>query len=376
MSKALQRFKTDYPGVFYIEGKGTLGTTERIYYIRYYLDGKTIEEKAGRAVRDNMTPSKASKIRALRIDKKQLPNKQRRAVSRQKAIEKQWTFQELYDAYSLHRPGKKSIEADQIRFNKHLRPFISNKTPVQINPSDVQAIRSAAENAGLSAQTVRHILALMMRLSNYGADTGLCPGLGFKIKLPKLNNIKDDSLSDEQVKTLMASIEADEDQTTGRMMKLALFTGMRRGEILSLMWCDVDLLHGIISLKNTKSGIDKTIPMNQHARAVFEDQKQINSMGHVFPGENGNQLKYLSRTATRRIMRRAGIPDSTRPMHSLRHSMASVLAASGDVSMFELSKLLTHSKIAMSERYAHLREAALQEAAEKTDKIFDKILNS
>ena len=81
------RHKTDYPGVWFIEGKTlpnkrtkTTLETEKIYYIAYRKEGgKLIEEKAGRQFSDNMTPAKASEIRALRKKGKQDSNTERRA---------------------------------------------------------------------------------------------------------------------------------------------------------------------------------------------------------------------------------------------------------------------------------------------------------
>ena len=63
------RMKTNYPGVFYriAQRKGRPGE-ERIYYIVFKQDGKVIEEKVGRQYADDMTPARASGIRAERIE--------------------------------------------------------------------------------------------------------------------------------------------------------------------------------------------------------------------------------------------------------------------------------------------------------------------
>ena len=59
-----ERFKTDYRGVFYVIGTSVRGKPERIYHIRYWREGRYFEETAGRQFRDDMTPAKASRIRA------------------------------------------------------------------------------------------------------------------------------------------------------------------------------------------------------------------------------------------------------------------------------------------------------------------------
>jgi len=77
-----ERFKTKYPGVYWIEGTDTRGHLEKIYYIAYRKDGKLIEEKAGRQHRDAMTPAKAANKRARRIEGKELSNKERREAEK------------------------------------------------------------------------------------------------------------------------------------------------------------------------------------------------------------------------------------------------------------------------------------------------------
>ena len=81
----MRRLKTDYVGVYYIMGTaiGT-GKPERIYYVLYRRDGKLIEEKAGRQFSDAMTPAKASRMRAERIEGKSLSNKARREETKRR----------------------------------------------------------------------------------------------------------------------------------------------------------------------------------------------------------------------------------------------------------------------------------------------------
>ena len=76
---AQKRHKTKYPGVYYIVGKHvTKDKEEKIYYIYYRKKGKIITEKAGRQFKDAMTPAKASNIRTLRVEGKELTNKEQR----------------------------------------------------------------------------------------------------------------------------------------------------------------------------------------------------------------------------------------------------------------------------------------------------------
>ena len=65
-----------------------------------------------------------------------------------------------------------------------------------------------------------------------------------------------------------------------------------------------------------------------------------------------------------RIKTRADLPTDFRPLHGLRHAYASMLASSGKVDMYTLQKLLTHKHPSMTQRYAHLRDETLKQAAD------------
>ena len=75
-----ERHKTSYPGVYWIEGTDpATAKPEKVYYIVYRnREGKLVEEKAGRQNKDDMTPARASKIRARRIHGDELSNEERR----------------------------------------------------------------------------------------------------------------------------------------------------------------------------------------------------------------------------------------------------------------------------------------------------------
>ena len=77
----------------------------------------------------------------------------------------------------------------------------------------------------------------------------------------------------------------------------------------------------------------------------------------------------------KRVREKAGLPESFRPLHGLRHSFASWLASSGQVSMYELQKLLTHSSPQMTQRYAHLHDDALRKASGVAATLFSAAKN-
>jgi Site-specific recombinase XerD len=154
------------------------------------------------------------------------------------------------------------------------------------------------------------------------------------------------------------------------MMKMALYSGMRRGELFKLKWDDVSFDTGFIWIRDPKGGKDQKIPMNDMARGVLESIARTKST-YVFPGQDGEKRVTLGRSGTR-IREAAGLPKNFRPMHGLRHAYASMLASSGNVDMYVLQKLMTHKSPQMTQRYAHLRDEALKNGAGQIDDIFKK----
>ena len=109
---------------------------------------------------------------------------------------------------------------------------------------------------------MKHVMALLVRIVNYGARLGLCPGLSFKPPTVRVNNLKTEDLSPEQLAALMEAINQDHDEQARNFMRLALCTGMRRGELFQLQWQDVDFERGYITIRGPKGGRDQIIPLN------------------------------------------------------------------------------------------------------------------
>jgi integrase len=167
------------------------------------------------------------------------------------------------------------------------------------------------------------------------------------------------------------------------IMRLALFTGMRRGEMFKLKWNDIDFQRGFISIRNPKGGVSQKIPLNEQARHVLENhpktevtrnnKKEISE--YVFLRPDGEPFTDIRRRINP-IKEAAGLPADFRPLHGLRHTYASMLASSGKVDLYTLQKLLTHKSPIMTQRYAHLRDEALRNASTLAGEIIDAAMKT
>jgi integrase len=361
-----ERFKTKYPGVFYVlSDQG-----EKLFRIRYRKDSKSIEENAGHQIKNDMTAAKAATIRAERIKGHKPSNQEKREAVQAK--ESRWTIDKLWEEYKRQKTVFKGKVPDENRYLNYIKPSFENKEPKDIIPLDVDRVRLSMFKKKLSPQTVKLTLALLRRICNFGYRKRLSGPLSFSIEIPKVNNIKTEDLTTEQLTALLKAIEADKHPQAGDMMLLALYTGMRRGEMFRLKWEHVDLKKGFINLVDPKGGMDQPIPLNDSARKLFEAIDETSE--YVFPGLKGKQRVEIHK-AVNAIRDSAGLPKSFRALHGLRHVYASMLASSGQVDLFTLQRLLTHKSPQMTQRYVHLRDEALKRASDLAGTLIEKIVN-
>jgi integrase len=367
--RKLERIKTGYKGVFYYNVPSpATGKPERIYYIRYRRDGKEVEEPCGRQYQDDMTPARANQIRVEKMTGRKLSRKEARI----EAAAVKWTIARLWQEYIGPKPDTKGFRVDRYRYQKFLQATFGAKEPQDLSQIMVHRLRISLSKT-LSAKTVKNVLELLERIVNFGVKKGLCPGLGFKIEFPKVHNVRTEDLTPEQLSNLMAALDEDHDIQAANLMRMALLTGMRRGELFKLQWQDVDFDRGFIHIRTPKGGKDQTIPLNQAAREVLEHHPKSDSP-FVFPGRGGKQRTEIRRPIDR-IRKAAGLPKDFRPLHGLRHTYASMLASSGQVDLYTLQKLLTHKTGAMTQRYAHLRDDTLRRASDLAGDLVNQAMN-
>ncbi|MDZ4328227.1 MAG: site-specific integrase [Pseudomonas sp.] len=139
------------------------------------------------------------------------------------------------------------------------------------------------------------------------------------------------------------------------LVLLAINTGLRRGELLSLRWADVDLDGKLLTVRaeQAKSGRQRHVPLNAEAHAVLHSWKQQgNGDAQIFQPVD-------VKTAWNSLMRKAGVADFR--FHDLRHTFASKLVTKG-VDLNTVRELLGHGDIKMTLRYAHLAPAHIAAA--------------
>lgn len=156
---------------------------------------------------------------------------------------------------------------------------------------------------------------------------------------------------------------------------VAVLTGMRLSELINLKWEAVDLINRIIHVRNTdtfttKSKKSRVIPMNEYLYKLLAKRKEHAVCEYVF---HKKMLKldrlYVSKKFKKFVID-AGINPKLK-FHSLRHTCASWLVQSG-IDLYTVQKILGHSSVNVTARYAHLQQSQLSDAMNRL-KISDAV---
>jgi integrase len=154
-------------------------------------------------------------------------------------------------------------------------------------------------------------------------------------------------------------------------IRLLIFTGCRREEILTLKWEYIDFDLGCLFLPDSKTG-QKTVPLGPHALEILQNAARLVGNPFVCYGQKlGKHLVGLPRIWYR-LRKEAGLND-VRP-HDLRHSFASVAVGAG-ISLPIIGGLLGHTQPATTARYAHLAQDPAKKAAEEITERISEAMN-
>lgn len=142
------------------------------------------------------------------------------------------------------------------------------------------------------------------------------------------------------------------------IVKIAVLTGRRRGEICEMRWEHVDWALNLYKNIDTKSGEDLVLTMPEDVQELLHGIGR-QDIGLIFQNSKNNDYYYSLEARWQEIKKLAELPEEFH-FHDLRHSFATAYASSGEGDIYRLQKLLGHKTIAMTQRYAHLFDEARQ----------------
>jgi len=244
----------------------------------------------------------------------------------------------------------------------HISTYIISSTV-----SVISDYKSRKLESGYSKATILKELGLLRRVFSIAKNEWeLCREnpVGRVLKnLGRVDNKRVRYLSDEESRKLMEVLPS----WLRPIVIMARQTGLRRANLLQLVWNDVDFGNSRIIITKTKNGEPIGMPLTETALRVLKDleEKRTAESSFVFCDNSGKPYSLaMVSMAFQRACRAAGVDNFH--YHDLRHDFASNLVQ-GNVDIFKVSKLLGHKDLRMTLRYCHLAPENLRDAVKVLD---------
>jgi len=262
-------------------------------------------------------------------------------------------FDQILERYQTEIiPKKKSAKSEHCHLLQIRRHRIAQLQISKLTPSVVAGFRDDRLKS-VSGSTVKRELGILSSLLNlarmeWGYEIQINPVT--RIRKPIANRPRTRRLEDGEFEKLELAITRCKNPYVWGVFVFALATGMRRGEVLSLRWRDLNFKHQTAHLLDTKNGQPRTVPLSPKALQVLDEMRSISGIS------DEQRIFQISANAFRlsweRIRARAKIENLH--FHDLRHEAISRFFEIG-LSVPEVSLISGHKDIRMLFRYTNLR---------------------
>ena len=310
----------------------------------------------------------------------------KRMAEQAKIIEKEKIFKQIYgipgkkknirfeeytkiyeENYSKERRGYKN----ELYIIKKLNSFFKDKYLNEITPGDIERYRSKRKDE-VSNTSVNLELSKLKAIFNKAIDTedyGILRNPVNKVEFLEKVSHKERFLSIKEMESLLKAAHTPWSSHLPLFLVIALNTGMRKMEILSLKWENVNFKKRYIEVTReiAKSKKSRKVPMND---IVYKELKNIERKSqYVFYNPKKKTHIKNIKTAFWRACSEAGIENLR--VHDLRHTAASFLVNECGISVPAVAEILGHSNIEMTMQYVHQTDEQKQKGVDRLGEIFN-----
>lgn len=267
---------------------------------------------------------------------------------------------------------KRSWITDEGLLRNHVAPLLGKRYLDEITKQDVtklitdQRKTHAPGSCNRLLILLRYVFNLALKWEVAGVKSN--PTAGYP--LMEENNKKERYLSKEEAAALYAKLGQSENQMLQFIVPMLILTGARKREVLDAKWEDFELDRQSWRIPISKSGKARHVPLSDGAVMLLNAMPRNPKCPWAFANPK-TLLPYVSIFCSWNTVRKqAGLPDVR--IHDLRHSFASFLVNAGR-SLYEVQKILGHTQIKTTQRYAHLSQDSLISAANEASKYMPTI---
>jgi integrase len=278
-----------------------------------------------------------------------IESEMQRGVWRDRSESENTTLMEALDRYAEEIiPSKKSPRQELVRLHLWQAKPITKMFLAAIRGRDVAVVIRDMEAEGKAPNTIRLYLALLSHLFTIARKEWGMEALSNPVELvrkPKLPQGRDRRLVGDEETRLLDTCQAMNPELAS-IVRIAIETAMRQGEIMGMTWDKVDLKRPTVTLEDTKNGEKRIVPLTTKAVQILRDLPR-NLDGKVWTyTPNGMRASYI------KACKRAGIEGLT--FHDLRHEATSRLFEKG-LNPVQAAAITGHKNMQMLKRYTHLR---------------------
>jgi integrase len=273
---------------------------------------------------------------------------------------------EYMERHARAHKRERSVRDDEYYLEKYVPKGWRQRTLSAISRDEVERLKLSLKR-DRGPYPANHTVRLLRSMFNLARDWGMlkADNPAARVKLFKEER-RERFLSPEELERVNRSLLEEPMWQWKAYFPLALLLGLRRSELLTLRWEDVDLTMQTLKLPQTKAGRPHLLPLPSPAVQIFEG---LPSRGHsewVFPSDRVDGHIVEPGKAWQRIRERAGVAQVR--IHDLRHTLASWLIAQG-YTLQLIGRALNHRQTSTTERYAHLALGPVREALERNAQL-------
>lgn len=359
-ARAVFLWDTEIPGF----GVKVTPQGRRVYVLQYSFGGRSRRYTIGRHGIDLTADEARTEARRLRgqVADDHDPAGDR---ARQRCMPTLEEFAERYLAeHAAVKKKASSAAEDQRNLRKHVLPTLGRRKVTEITRADVARLHAAMKDRPTAAN---RCLALLSKMFNLAEKWGYRPDATNPTrhvdKYPerRIERFLSEAELARLGEVLDGAERAGEHPSVVAAIRLLIFTGCRRNEILTLEWEHVDFDRRCLWLPDSKTGA-QMVPLGAPAIELLSGLPRIEGNPYVLPGGVPGRHYVALEKAWRRLRGSAALDDVR--LHDLRHSFASTGACTGE-SLVLIGALLGHSNPATTARYAHLSSDPLKAAADR-----------
>ena len=277
------------------------------------------------------------------------------------------TFREMMEKYLAEHVSKMKSERSFRGYANNLLSFFGDYMLSEITPRLINEYKVKRRGDGVKPASINRELATMKKAFNLALKEWewVKENPVARVSMEKENNKRDRWLTFEEEKKLLKKCPL----WLRYFTILALHTGMRLGELLSLTWKGVDLTRKTITVLESKNGEKRTIPMNNTILNILKliGKVRFIKTDHVFYSKSHTPMDARN---VRRSFQNAlkGSEIEGFRFHDLRHTFATRLVQAG-VDIYKVQILLGHKTPSMTQRYAHHYPESLRDGVEILDRV-------